>query len=67
MEAWPARSRAARSAAPASVRASGTRRSAGSVTLYRAVGSARLLREPESLDGEAVLSGFLLPVAELFR
>jgi Uma2 family endonuclease len=36
------------------------------VTVYRADGSARLVREPEALDGEDVLPGFVLPLAELF-
>lgn len=33
---------------------------------YHPEGDARLLRERESLDGEDVLSGFRLPLAELF-
>ena len=40
---------------------------ARSATIYRPDGSARLVREPESLDGEDVLPGFTLPLAELFR
>jgi Uma2 family endonuclease len=35
-------------------------------TVYRADGSARLLREHESLDGEAVLPGLTVPLADLF-
>jgi Uma2 family endonuclease len=37
------------------------------VTVYRPDGSARLLREPEALDGEDVLPGFRLPLRDLFR
>lgn len=37
------------------------------VTVYRADGSARLLREHESLEGEDVLPGLAIPLAELFR
>ena len=36
-------------------------------TVYRADGSARLLREHESLEGEDVLPGLTIPLAELFR
>jgi len=39
---------------------------ARTVTVYRADGSARLLREPESLDGEDVLPGLQIPLVELF-
>jgi Uma2 family endonuclease len=39
---------------------------AKSLTVYRADGSARLLREHESLDGEDVLPGLSIPAAELF-
>jgi Uma2 family endonuclease len=39
---------------------------ARTVTVYRPDGSARLLREPESLDGEDVLPGFSLPLVRLF-
>jgi Uma2 family endonuclease len=37
------------------------------VTVYRADGSARLVREPAGLEGEDVLPGLALPLAELFR
>jgi Uma2 family endonuclease len=40
---------------------------ARTVTVYRPDGSARLLREPEHLDGEDVLPGLRLPLAEMFR
>jgi Uma2 family endonuclease len=40
---------------------------ARTVTVYRPDGSARLLREPEHLDGEDVLPGLRLPLAEVFR
>ncbi len=40
---------------------------AKTVTVYRADGSARLLREHESLEGEDVLPGLAIPLAELFR
>jgi Uma2 family endonuclease len=36
-------------------------------TVYRPDGSARLLREHESLQGEDVLPGLTIPLAELFR
>ncbi len=36
-------------------------------TVYRADGSARLLRESEALEGENILPGFTLPLAEVFR
>jgi Uma2 family endonuclease len=39
---------------------------ATTVTVYRPDGSARLLREGEALDGEDVLPGFTLPLADLF-
>ena len=39
---------------------------ARSVTVYRADASARLVREPESLDGEDVLSGLTVSLADLF-
>jgi Uma2 family endonuclease len=39
---------------------------ARSAMVFRPDGSARLLRETEALDGEDVLSGFRLPLAELF-
>lgn len=39
---------------------------AETVTVYRPDGSARLLRAPDSLDGEAVLPGFSIRLAELF-
>ncbi len=35
-------------------------------TVYRADGSARLLRETEQLEGEDVLPGLIIPLAELF-
>lgn len=38
---------------------------AKTATVYRADGSARLLREAEALDGEGVLPGFTLPLAEI--
>lgn len=37
------------------------------VTVYRPDGSARLVREPETLDGEDVLPGFTLALGDLFR
>ena len=37
------------------------------VTVYRLDGTARLLREHESLEGEAVLPGLTIPLADLFR
>lgn len=40
---------------------------ARAVTVYRSDGSARLVREPEHLDGEDVLPGLSLPLAEVFR
>jgi Uma2 family endonuclease len=40
---------------------------AKAVTVYRADGSARLLREQESLEGEDLLPGLAIPLAELFR
>ncbi|MBZ0169658.1 hypothetical protein MELA_01159 [Candidatus Methylomirabilis lanthanidiphila] len=40
---------------------------ARTATVYRADSSARLLRETEALEGETVLPGFLLPLAEIFR
>lgn len=40
---------------------------AKAVTVYRADGSARLLREQEHLEGEDVLPGLAIPLAELFR
>jgi hypothetical protein len=40
--------------------------SAKSATLYRADGSARLLREDDNLDGEDALPGLLIPLSELF-
>jgi len=39
---------------------------AKTVTVYRADGSARLLREQEALDGEEVLPGLTIPLADLF-
>lgn len=39
---------------------------ARTVTLYRPDGSARLLREPETLEGEDVLPGLVIPLADLF-
>lgn len=40
---------------------------ARTATAYRPDGSARLLREGEALDGEEVLPGFRLPLAEVFE
>ena len=40
---------------------------AGSATVYRPDGSARLVREPEALDGENVLPGLWISLGELFR
>jgi Uma2 family endonuclease len=40
---------------------------ARSATVYRPDGSARLVREPEALDGEDVLPGLGIPLADLFR
>jgi Uma2 family endonuclease len=37
------------------------------VTVYRPDGSARVLREGETLDGEDVLEGFSVSVSELFE
>ena len=37
---------------------------ARTATIYRADGSARLLREGGHLDGEDVLPGLLIPLAE---
>jgi Uma2 family endonuclease len=39
---------------------------ANSATVYRADGSVRLLRESDSLDGEDVLPGLLIPLRDLF-
>lgn len=39
---------------------------AKTVTVYRPDGSARLLREHEALDGEDVLPGLSIPLAEIF-
>ena len=39
---------------------------ARTVTVIRADGSARILRAHETLEGEDVLLGFAVPVAELF-
>ncbi len=39
---------------------------ARSVTVYRADASARLVREPESLDGEDVLPGLTVSLTDLF-
>ncbi len=39
---------------------------ARTVTVYRANGSAQLLREYESLDGEDVLPGLIIPLREIF-
>jgi Uma2 family endonuclease len=38
---------------------------ARSATIYRADGSARLVREPEALDGEDVLRGLTIPLADV--
>jgi len=40
---------------------------ARTATVYRADGSARLLREHEHLDGEDALPGLVIPLAELFE
>lgn len=40
---------------------------AKTATVYRADGSARLLREQDALDGETVLPGLTIPLAELFQ
>ena len=37
------------------------------VTVYHPDGTVRLLREPDTLEGEDVLPGFRLPVREVFR
>ena len=39
---------------------------ARTVTVFRADGTARLLRESDTLDGEGVLGGFSVALAELF-
>lgn len=39
---------------------------AKTVTVYRADGSARLLREQDQLDGEGVLPGLMIPLAQVF-
>jgi Uma2 family endonuclease len=39
---------------------------AKTVTVYRANGSARLLRDHEALDGEDVLPGLTIPLADVF-
>lgn len=36
------------------------------VTVYRPEGTARLLRETDTLEGEHVVPGFRLPLKELF-
>jgi len=38
----------------------------GTATVYRADGSARLLRERDSLEGEDVLPGFTFRLSELY-
>ncbi len=40
---------------------------AKSVTVYRANGSARLLREQDPLEGEDVLPGLTIPLGDVFR
>jgi Uma2 family endonuclease len=40
---------------------------ATTATVYRPDGSARLVREPEALDGEDVLPGFAVSLTTLFR
>jgi Uma2 family endonuclease len=40
---------------------------AKSVTVYRADGTARLLRPQEELEGEDVLPGLTIPLTDLFR
>lgn len=37
-----------------------------SATVYHGDGSTRLLRDADALDGEDVVPGFVLPLAELF-
>jgi Uma2 family endonuclease len=39
---------------------------AQTVTVYRADGSARLLRKQDSLDGEDVLPGFAISLSDVF-
>ncbi|MGQ0569034.1 MAG: hypothetical protein ACT4P5_05800 [Armatimonadota bacterium] len=39
---------------------------AKTVTVYRRDGSARLLREHETLEGEDVLPGLTIPLSEVF-
>jgi Uma2 family endonuclease len=40
---------------------------ARTVTVYRADGGARLLREHERLEGEDLLPGLTIPLTELFK
>jgi Uma2 family endonuclease len=40
---------------------------ARSATIYRPDGSARLVREPESLDGEDVVPGLAIPLADVLE
>jgi Uma2 family endonuclease len=40
---------------------------AKTATVYRADGSARLLREADQIDGEDVLPGLVIPLAEIFE
>jgi Uma2 family endonuclease len=40
---------------------------AKTATIYRADGSARLLRDGDHLDGEDVLPGLLIPLAGIFE
>jgi Uma2 family endonuclease len=40
---------------------------ARAATVYRPDGSARLVREPEALDGEDVVPGLSIPLADLFE
>jgi Uma2 family endonuclease len=40
---------------------------ARTATVYRPDGSARLVRDPESLDGEDVLPGLAIPLADVFE
>ncbi len=40
---------------------------AQTVTVYRADGSARLLREQDALEGEQVLPGLVIPLREIFQ
>jgi len=39
---------------------------AKTVTVYRADGTARLLQEQDSLEGEGILPGLSIPLADVF-